>query len=124
MTPLSGDRSLTAISPKSSFFHNQPTLLFISSDNRRKGTKEDCYPQGPLQRGMQPLLHVALSLRYARTIKGPACFFCCDYAWLVAFFLSGDRSLTGPTSGDWWESVDIEQKKVWEFEKDVVTLQR
>ena len=30
--------------------------LFISSDSRRKRTKEDCYPQGPLQRGMQPLL--------------------------------------------------------------------
>ena len=59
---LSGDRSLTS-------------LLFISSDNRRKGTKEDCYPQGPLQRGMQPLLLVALSLRYARTVKGPAYFF-------------------------------------------------
>ena len=27
--------------------------LFISSDSRRKGTKEDCYPQGPLHRGMQ-----------------------------------------------------------------------
>ena len=26
---------------------------FISSDIRRKKTKEDCYPQGPLQRGMQ-----------------------------------------------------------------------
>ena len=26
---------------------------FISSDIRRKRTKEDCYPQGPLQRGMQ-----------------------------------------------------------------------
>ena len=99
---LSGDRSLTS-------------LLFISSDNRRKGTKEDFYPQGPLQRGMQPLLHVALSLRYARTIKGPAYFF---------DSLPGDRSLTAPTSGDWWESVDIEQKKVLLFEKDIVTLQR
>ena len=38
--------------------------------------------------------------------------------------LSGDRSLTAPTSGDWWESVDIEQKKVLLFEKDIVTLQR
>jgi len=27
--------------------------MFISSDSRRKGTKEDCYPQGPLDRGMQ-----------------------------------------------------------------------
>ena len=68
--------------------------MFISSDNRRKGTKEDCYPQGPLQRGMQPLLLVALSLRYARTIKGPAYFFCCDYAWLVAFLREGAISNT------------------------------
>ena len=30
-----------------------PNGLFISSDSRRKRTKEDCYPQGPLHRGMQ-----------------------------------------------------------------------
>ena len=28
-------------------------FFFFFSDSRRKGTKEDCYPQGPLQRGMQ-----------------------------------------------------------------------
>ena len=31
----------------------KPLFLFISSDSRRKRTKEDCYPQGPLHRGMQ-----------------------------------------------------------------------
>ena len=34
------------------------------------------------------------------------------------------KGQTAPTSGDWWESVDIEQKKVWRFGKVVVTLQR
>ena len=54
-------------------------------------------------------------------------FFCCDYAWLVAFLREGAISntmLKHSTSGDWWESVDIEQKKVLLFEKDIVTLQR
>ena len=107
------------------FFLMKWNSIVLFFRRKRKELKESItLPRPPLKGRMQPLLHVALSLRYARTIKGPACFFCCDYAWLVAFFLSGDRSLTAPMSGDWWESVDIEQKKVWEFEKDVVTLQR
>ena len=31
-------------------FEKNQKVLFISSDSRRKGTKEDCYPK-PLQRG-------------------------------------------------------------------------
>ena len=44
--------------------------------------------QWALQRGMQPLLLVALSLRYARTIKGPACFLL--RLCVAGRFLSGD----------------------------------
>jgi hypothetical protein len=73
---------------------------------------------------MQPLLHVALSLRYARTIKGPAYFFSATTRSWSLLRVQGERWADSPTSGDWWESVIIEQKKVLRFEKDVVTLQR
>ena len=36
-----------------SFEKRTKRVLFISSVSRRKRTKEDCYPQGPLHRGMQ-----------------------------------------------------------------------
>ena len=34
------------------FSKRSKSLLFISSDSRRKGTKEDCYPKAP-SKGMQ-----------------------------------------------------------------------
>ncbi len=71
-------------------------IMFISSDSRRKRTKEDCYPKAP-SKGMQPLL---LSLfhscaptvasgkaerRYAQTIKGLACFFATMRSWSLFY---------------------------------------
>ena len=66
--------------------------MFISSDIRRKGTKEDCYPQGPLHRGMQPLLLVALSLRYAWASEPWRFFTATTRSWSN---LSGTCPLTG-----------------------------
>jgi hypothetical protein len=54
-------------------------------------------------------------------------FFCAKAQYLIPENTRGAaraKGQTAPTSGDWWESVDIEQKKVWRFGKVVVTLQR
>ena len=56
----------------------KPLFLFISSDSRRKRTKEDCYPQGPLHRGMQPLRLSLLHLGKLGPSKVPLVFI--DYA--------------------------------------------
>ncbi len=48
---------------------------------KRKELKESItHPRPSLKGGMQPLLLVALSLRYARTIKDPASIFICANA--------------------------------------------
>ena len=54
--------------------------LFISSDSRRKGTKEDCYPK-PLHRGLidfgqkPPFIKVLVSLTEPLPLRGERCYF-------------------------------------------------
>ena len=80
-----------------SFGKEPKVMFFFSLTPRKMNQKEGCYPQGPLQRGMQPLLLSLLHFGILDPSKGRDVFI--DYAerwsivraWVLSTTLNAGR---------------------------------